>query len=149
MKEIEKISNNFLESYIDNNRIKIDESLVSLRLMKEVDDFLDLNSISQREFSENIGCSEAYISQLMSGVKKFNASFINKFEKQYRLKIDFKIKPSKECDFISKISDSYIEIDIKLSVNIKVSNKPENMFTLINNQNGLYELDTNEYQTEL
>lgn len=96
MKEVINNSNNSLNSYIENNRSKIDEALVSLRLMKEIDDFLEINNIKQRDFADKIGCSEAYISQLMSGTKKFNTSFINKFEKIYNLKIDFKIKHKNE-----------------------------------------------------
>lgn len=80
-----------IQSYIDTNREKIDESLVSLRLMKEIDNFTEFNKISNKDLAFGLGYSESYISQLMSGVKKFNASFINKFEKKYEVKVDFKI----------------------------------------------------------
>ncbi|QIE58634.1 helix-turn-helix transcriptional regulator [Rasiella rasia] len=105
-------SSGFLTSYIKENKSKIDESLVSLRLMKEVDDFLDINCISQRSFADDIGYSEAYISQLMSGVKKFNTSFINRLEKKYNLRIEFKLNPKNECKFISKLSNTTIEFRI-------------------------------------
>ena len=87
MKEVVNNTSNSLNSYIEDNRMKIDEALVSLRLMKEIDNFLDINEVSQRDFANSIGYSEAYISQLMSGTKKFNASFINKFEKLYDIKL--------------------------------------------------------------
>lgn len=91
MKEL--LKNNFsIQSYLDENREKIDEALVSLRFMKEIDEFLDFTNVSQREFASSIGYSEAYVSQLMSGTKKFNSSFINKFEKKYDVEISFKIK---------------------------------------------------------
>lgn len=114
MKDIIHISNNSLNSYIEDNRTKIDEALVSLRLMKEVDDFLDDNNISQRDFATNVGYSEAFVSQLMSGTKKFSASFINRLEKTYNLKIEFKIKAKKDSDFITKISNSSIEINFNI-----------------------------------
>ncbi len=90
-KELIEVSNLF-NTYVNENREKIDESLVSLRLMKEVDDFLCLNNINQRDFARDLEYSEAYISQLMSGTKKFNASFINKLEKLYNIIIEFNIK---------------------------------------------------------
>jgi transcriptional regulator with XRE-family HTH domain len=125
MKELIEQSNS-LSSYRENNRTKIDEALVSLRLMKEVDDFLDINEISQRDFASNIGCSEAFISQLMSGTKKFNASFLNKFEKFYDIKVDFKIKSKISSDFISKMSNAHIEINI----NILDSTRSNNFYSL-------------------
>ena len=112
MKNPVHISSKSLNSYIEDNRTKIDEALVSLRLMKEVDDFLDVNNISQRDFASNIGYSEAFISQLMSGTKKFSASFINRLEKNYRLKVDFKIRTKNDSDFVTKISNSFININI-------------------------------------
>ncbi len=81
-----------IQSYIDENREKIDEALVSLRLMKEIDWFLDLENISNKKLAEDLGYSESFISQLMSGVKKANVSFINKFEKKYNAKINFSLQ---------------------------------------------------------
>jgi transcriptional regulator with XRE-family HTH domain len=137
MKELIEQSNS-LSSYKENNRTKIDEALVSLRLMKEVDDFLDINQISQRDFATNIGYSEAYISQLMSGTKKFNASFLNKFEKTYEIKIDFKIRSKKSVDFISKISNTHIEINVNI-LNLTHSNK---LLSLQSRANEFLEFDT-------
>jgi transcriptional regulator with XRE-family HTH domain len=137
MKELIEQSNS-LSSYIENNRTKIDEALVSLRLMKEVDDFLDIHQISQRDFANNIGYSEAYISQLMSGTKKFNASFLNKFEKTYEIKIDFKIRSKKSFDFISKISNTHIEINVNV-LHLTHSNK---LFSLQSRANDFLEFDS-------
>ncbi len=142
MKEVINISSSSLNSYIENNRVKIDEALVSLRLMKEVDDFLEINKISQREFSDNIGYSEAFISQLMSGTKKFNASFINRFEKVYDIKIDFKIKCKNTINFISIISDSHIEIN----VNVLGLTHSKNTFSLESKASEFFEFDE-EYLT--
>jgi transcriptional regulator with XRE-family HTH domain len=141
MKEV-ILSTNSLNSYIENNRMKIDEALVSLRLMKEVDDFLEINKISQRDFADNIGYSEAFISQLMSGTKKFNASFINKFEKIYDIKIDFKIKSKNTGNFISKLSNSHIEINI----NIFGLTPSENTFSFESKASEYFKFDS-EYLT--
>jgi transcriptional regulator with XRE-family HTH domain len=139
MKKVVKTSSNSLDSYIEDNRMKIDEALVSLRLMKEIDDFLDDNKISQRDFAGNIGCSEAYISQLMAGTKKFNTSFINKFEKNYKLKIDFKIKTKSEYAVVSKMANSHIEININLIEVIRA----ENIFSFENKPNEFSEMNSN------
>lgn len=111
---MKKIDANCLKSYIDDNRSKIDESLVSLRFMKEVDDFLDFNDISQRKLAEDIGYTEAYISQLMSGVKKINTSFINKFEKKYDIKVEFKIRPKRDFNYIISFPNTYAEINLNM-----------------------------------
>lgn len=116
MSNIENFNTNFFDSYIDENRIKIDESLVSLRFMKEVDDFIEFNKISQRRLAEEIGYTEAYISQLMSGVKKVNTSFINKFEKRYEIKVQFKFIPKANCDYITGIANSFISLNINLNL---------------------------------
>ncbi len=145
MKDIIHISSNSLNSYIEDNRTKIDEALVSLRLMKEVDDFLDVNNISQRDFATNIGYSEAFISQLMSGTKKFSASFINRIEKTYDLKIDFKIKPKRDSDFITKISNSFIEINI----NIMRVIESKNTFSIDSNPSEFSEFNSDLLKLEL
>lgn len=113
MKEL--LNDNYsIQSYIDEYREKIDESLVSLRLMKEIDEFLDVRGISQREFATNLGCSEAYISQLMSGTKKFNTSFINKFEKRYDVEIKFRIRSKEEGKFLSELAGSSIQLNVNV-----------------------------------
>lgn len=91
MKEVAKISPASINSYISANREKLDESLVSLRLMKSVDDFLNEKKITQRDFANSLGYTESFISQMMSGVKKANVAFVNRFEKKYGVEIEFKI----------------------------------------------------------
>lgn len=114
MKRVQKDTSTILNSYIDENRRKIDEALVSLRLMKKIDDFLYVNQISQKQFSNKIGCSESYISQLMSGVKKINTRFINKFEKSFGLKVDFDLKLDNSEDYLLKVSDTPVTINVNM-----------------------------------
>ncbi|TXE16499.1 helix-turn-helix transcriptional regulator [Psychroflexus gondwanensis] len=144
MSEITNFSNSFLDSYISENRNKLDESLVSLRFMKEVDDFLELNKISQKDFANNVEYSEAFISQLMSGAKKFNASFINRLEKKYDLEVEFNIKSKKESNFISKISDSFIEININMLNSIN----DQDVWSSTNKPDEYYDLDISSYQLQ-
>lgn len=97
------LANNFsIQSYIDSNREKIDESLVSLRFMRQVDEFLDYKNLSNKDLSVALGYSESFVSQLMSGTKKINTSFISKFENRYNVKVDFKIYINEESEFLSK-----------------------------------------------
>lgn len=128
-----------INSYIDNNRTKIDEALVSLRLMKEVDDFLELNNVNQRDFALNLGYSEAFISQLMSGTKKINTSFINKFEKVYNLKINFQLEVKKDTNFITKFSNSFLEINI----NVITLSQTQSTFSLENSPNDFLSSEIN------
>ncbi|QEC52156.1 helix-turn-helix protein [Anseongella ginsenosidimutans] len=87
-----KVTKQFsIQSYIDKNRNSLDESLVSLRIMKEIDKILDSKNLSNRELAIELGYSESYISQLMTGVKNVNVSFISKFEKAFAAKFDFRI----------------------------------------------------------
>lgn len=112
MKEIE--NNNNINVFINQNRTKIDEALVSLRFMKEIDDFLDSSDITQREFAEHLGYSEAFVSQLMSGTKKVNTSFINRFEKTYDLVVKFNIEQKSKSDCFARIFNSAIELDVNI-----------------------------------
>lgn len=108
-------ANSSIQSYIDLNREKIDESLVSLRFMKEIDMFLDTKNISNKSLAKDLGCSESFISQLMSGVKKINTSFINKFERNYNVKIKFSIESDEQYNFIYKSSNSTIIVSLNIS----------------------------------
>jgi transcriptional regulator with XRE-family HTH domain len=83
------ITNNNISSYIDNNRTKLDEALVSLRFMKQIDDFLAIHNLNQKDLAYDLNVSAAFISQLMAGTKKINTPFINKFEKKYD--VEFKL----------------------------------------------------------
>ena len=115
MSEVLKTSIFSMQSHIDSNRTKLDESLVSLRLMKQIDEFLDLHEVNQREFASHLGFTEAYISQLMSGTKKFNTSFIkNKFEKIYNVEFDFKINYKRNESFFTDISNSSMQINVNV-----------------------------------
>lgn len=144
MSNLSKINTNLFDTYLDKNRIKIDESLVSLRFMKEVDNFIDFNNISQRRLAEDVGYTEAYVSQLMSGVKRVNASFINKLEKKYDIKVQFKILPNNECDYITSFTNTFIEINI----NIFDSVVPLKMVDSRNSPIEYYEYDFNSFTIE-
>jgi plasmid maintenance system antidote protein VapI len=109
MKEIEK---NNINTFITQHRNKLDEALVSLRFMKEIDLFLDQNEISQREFAEFLGYSESFISQLMSGTKKVNTSFINRLEKTFDVSVKFNIIEKNRSDYFVKFYDSSIAVNI-------------------------------------
>ena len=119
MKEIIKNQDFSINTYVNENRNELDESLVSLRLMKVVDDFLINNGITKRELASNLKCSESYISQMMSGSKKFNVAFINKFEKRYNVEIGFKLEDKNiknlsqknDAIFISYTSGSSLQIN--------------------------------------
>lgn len=139
MKEL--LKNNFsIQSYLDENREKIDEALVSLRFMKEIDEFLDFTNVSQREFASSIGYSEAYISQLMSGTKKFNSSFINKFEKKYDVEISFKIKSKDEGSYFTEISSSS---SLQINVNILTVISADNVYSFENKYQDYFKLESN------
>jgi|25_taG_2_1085351.scaffolds.fasta_scaffold01022_2 transcriptional regulator with XRE-family HTH domain len=125
-----------LNSYFEKNREKIDESIVSLRLMKEVDQFLEINCVKQRDFAAELGYSEAYVSQLMSGTKKINTSFINKLEKTYDLIVNFQLDVNRESKFIPKFSDSLLEFQFNFSDHRDLETQ-ENFFFNLNNQDYL------------
>lgn len=118
-----------IRPFLDSNRQRIDESLISLRLMKEIDQFISLKNINQKELAENLDYSNAYISQLMTGVKKINTSFINKFEKAFKVQFDFKIKEIYEC-WDSPKSHHLSNTQINFTININIDS---NSYTNIHN----------------
>ena len=83
MNRLKVVNQNLLHSYIENNREKIDVALVSLRIIKQIDIFLDNNDINQKDLANELEISESFVSQLMSGTKKINVKILNKFEKKY------------------------------------------------------------------
>lgn len=137
MNNLNIFEQNSLNSFVDNNREKIDVALVSLRIIKQMDDFLDANDINQKELATKLKVSEAYISQLMSGSKKINVQMINNFEKNFDVEFEFKLK-NKNSMF------SFFEV-VNKSIEIK-SFRPEftsvRTFSLNSNSNSVYHLDT-------
>lgn len=136
-----------IQSYIDKNRDKIDESLVSLRFMKQVDEFLDHKSISNKDLASKLGYSESYVSQLMSGVKKVNTSFINKFEKLYDAKIEFRIYLNREKAFVSSHKDNdFCQVSFNLNLNRIVIDNEKSSFFFIKNSTEMSEIEDIEYE---
>lgn len=93
----EGISVNILD-FLSDNRTEIDESLVSLRYMRKIEEFLQTNKSTKRDLALKLEYSESYISQLMTGTKKINVSFINKFENRYNVHFDVVIKHKEEIN---------------------------------------------------
>ena len=71
-----------------NNDTDFDESLLSLKFMKEIDLFLSNKNLAQKIFAKKIGVSAAYVSQLMTGMKKVNVSFLNKIEQEFNVEFN-------------------------------------------------------------
>ena len=134
-----------IQSYIDKNREKIDESLVSLRIMKEVDRFLDYEKLSNKDLANKLGYSESYISQLMSGVKNVNVSLINKLEKNFSTKFDFKIYLKSEEVFLHKL-DERINFNIHINLNMFTLNSQQSTFTVKQNKMEMVNVLDVEYQ---
>lgn len=135
-----------IESYIDKNREKIDESLISLRLMKEVDQFLDYEKLSNKDLALKLGYSESYISQLMSGVKNVNVSFINKFEKCFESKIDFKIYLNKEKVFLHKLNER-TDFEMNEQFNMLCIEEESSLLSSIQNSTSMFNVTDIEYET--
>ncbi|ELR68435.1 hypothetical protein C900_00403 [Fulvivirga imtechensis AK7] len=137
MKDIIKNQDFSINKYVVENRNELDESLVSLRLMKVVDDFLINNGITHREFAKNLKCSESYISQIMSGSKKFNVAFINKFEKQYNIEIGFVLQDENAKRLREENDEIYITYSSSSTLQIKTG-----VIDLIEKQ-GVYSVKNN------
>lgn len=112
MNNLQNNLNNQLSSYVDNNREKLDVALLSLRIIKQIDNFLDSKRLNQKDLATNLEVSEAFISQLMSGSKKINVQFINKFEKKFNVEFDFKLRDKKSMATFFEIKNSPIELKL-------------------------------------
>lgn len=147
---MKKLENKFsIQSYIDENRNSIDESLVSLRFMKQIDRFLEDKMITQRDFAYKIGYTESYISQLMSGVKKINTSFINKFEKKCGVRVDFKLYIQEDNRFlIEENSEITISVNVRINISTDLIDLPQSKYkwTQMKNNNVLSNIDNTEYE---
>lgn len=135
-----------IQSYIDKNREKIDESLISLRFMKEVDRFLDYEKLSNKDLAIKMGYSESYISQLMSGVKNVNVSFINKFEQCFESKFDFKIYLKREKVFLHKL-DERTQFNISINFNTFLVKEEHSLLSFTQNSKSMFNVTDVEYET--
>lgn len=130
-----------ISKYIETNRTKIDEALISLRLMKQIDSFIEYKNINQKQLAIDLDISPAFISQLMSGVKKINTSFINRFEKTYNVKFKFIIQENEA---------EYIFIESILSSNeISFHFKKNNFSSIENIQNSSFSFNSNDNVIEI
>lgn len=127
---------NSLHSYVDSNREKIDAALVSLRIIKQIDNFLDYNELNQKDLANKLKVSEAFVSQLMSGSKKINVQILNKFEKQFNVEFEFKLRSKNSMYSVVEVVNNTIELR---------SYRPEfsttKSFCFSNNSNSVYNLD--------
>lgn len=128
-----------IQSYIEENREKLDESLVSLRIMKEVDRFLDYQKLSNKDLAGQLGYSESYISQLMTGVKNVNVSFINKFEKCFNTRLDFHVFLKKEKLFLNKIEQK-TQFSLTINFQAQVISNKETRFSVIQRGFEMFEM---------
>lgn len=128
-----------IQSYIEKNREKLDESLVSLRIMKEVDRFLDYQKLSNKDLAVKLGYSESYISQLMSGVKNVNVSFINRFEKCFSTRLDFHVYLKNEKQLLNKIEQK-IQFNLIIDFPIQVISDAESKFSTTQSGSGMFKV---------
>jgi transcriptional regulator with XRE-family HTH domain len=137
MSNLKIFEQNSLNSYVDNNREKIDAALVSLRIIKQIDNFLDYNELNQKDLANKLEVSEAFVSQLMSGSKKINVQILNKFEKKFNVEFEFKLRSKSSMYSVIEVVNNSIELK---------SFRPEfssvKTFCFSNNSNSVYNLDT-------
>jgi len=137
MSNLKIFEQNSLNSYVDNNREKIDAALVSLRIVKQIDNFLDYNELNQKDLANKLEVSEAFVSQLMSGSKKINVQILNKFEKKFNVEFEFKLRSKNSMYSVIEVVNNSLELK---------SHRPEfspvKTFCLSNNSNSVCNLDT-------
>lgn len=131
------IPKNLLNSYVETNRSKLDSSLVSLRILRQIDNFMDYHEISQRGLATALDVSESYVSQLMSGTKKINVALISKFEKSFNVEFDFKLKRK----FISNAMFESVNTPVQLESN-NLNYSSIKTFTFNTVSNSEYIIDT-------
>lgn len=137
MSNLKIFEQNSLNSYVDNNREKIDAALVSLRIIKQIDNFLDYNELNQKDLANKLEVSEAFVSQLMSGSKKINVQILNKFEKQFNVEFEFKLRSKNSMYSVVDVVNNTIELKSFRSEFSTIKN-----FCFSNNSNSVYNLDT-------
>lgn len=137
MSNLKIFEQNSLNSYVDSNREKIDAAMVSLRIIKQIDNFLDYNELNQKDLANKLEVSEAFVSQLMSGSKKINVQILNKFEKKFNVEFEFKLRSKNSMYSVVEVVNNSIELK---------SFRPEfstvKTFCFSNNSNSVYNLDT-------
>jgi len=95
------------------------------------------------ELAKKLDYTESYVSQLMSGVKKVNVSFINKFEKKFNVEIDFKIKLIEEnFKILNSIENQMINL---INLNIITINNNSSSFAFNAKSTDFFDYEDAEY----
>lgn len=117
---------------------KINESLLSLRFMKQIDDYLETYGDKNKDLASKLQYSESYVSQLMTGCKNVNVSFLNKVEQLYDVYFEIKLiekkvvkieREKKENNWTILFSDDvisdcdYVSLESKKGVELKANVK--------------------------
>lgn len=136
-----KVKNNLLTSYVEDNRDKIDTALVSLRIVKQIDNYLDNINCNQKDLAIALGVTESYVSQLMSGSKKVNVQLINRFEKEFNVEFNFHIERKNPTYTTIRIVNSDVEYQT-----IRVQLSEAKTYNFRSNYNSEYLLDQEHSQ---
>ena len=143
MSNLKIFEQNSLNSYVDNNRDKIDAALVSLRIIKQIDNFLDYNDLNQKDLANKLEVSEAFVSQLMSGSKKINVQILNKFEKQFNVEFEFKLRSKNSMYTVVEVVNKAIELK-----SIRSEFSSVRTFCFSSNSNSIYNL-SKDYKSKV
>lgn len=117
-----------IENFVQTNRENIDESLVSMRIMKQVEELMDSLELNKKQLAKELGFSQAHITNLFIGNKNVNMKFISRIEKRFNVIVDIKIQAK---DFVKKSQDNSVHI---IQFNLNNVSTGDKICGTVNNQ---------------
>jgi transcriptional regulator with XRE-family HTH domain len=84
-----------------NDKIELEEKILSARFLSQIEEYLDSNKMSKKDFAKKLGVSASFISQLFTGDKIASLKFMAKI--QLKLGIKFYISTVNQYDMEIKI----------------------------------------------
>jgi|GEM_PF-6451610 len=117
-RKVAKLDKSIFHLDLEKQDSKMNEAMVSLRVMRQIDDYLTYLEMTNREFADRLEVNESYISQLMTGTRRVNIAFLNKIEEVFNVKFIFKIDHKKTS--LSMTQDEFGRYEFKHhSIDIK------------------------------
>lgn len=89
----------------EEEKIEHDASMISFRILSEIEKLCDARQIKKKDLAEMVGTSKSYITQLFNGTKSINTQIMAKFENALDITFETHLKLNEEAQngfFINK-----------------------------------------------
>jgi transcriptional regulator with XRE-family HTH domain len=80
----------------EEEKIEHDASMISFRILSEIEKLCDNRKIKKKDLAEMVGTSKSYITQLFNGTKSINTQIMAKLENALDITFETRLKLNEE-----------------------------------------------------